>query len=324
MKKLIIVGCLLMTALFTACQKEDNFDEKGGAQEEKVQEVSVQEDNKDNEPNIKDSNIKDSNPQTLKQCDEVFEDGQLRYHILGIRTEDISDDSKNLIINLEVLNHSSEEIDFSPFDRLTVKNAQDEEFGVNLMARVHTKLSGRIMPDNKIMGEVAFDITGSEKDDYDLYIGEMYEYDPAIHITSEDIGTENEEKFESSGDVGDYTIGVPVESEELTILVNSATVIDSEKEGKEILLIELDVTNNDTEPLNFGGFYLNGVYTVDGVKLDTEVNNWTFPNYNVESGMTNTGIISYYVEEGIRSFYMTVTPDLDAFGTKENIVFDAK
>jgi len=324
MKKWIVIGCLLMTGLFTGCQKEDNLDGTGGAQEEKVQEISVQEDNKDNEPKLEEPKLEDSKPQTMKQCDEIFEDRQLSYHILGVRTEDFSDGSKNLIINLEVLNHSSEEIDFSPFDRLTVKNAQDEEFIVNLMARVDTQLLGTIMPDNKIMGEVAFDITDSKKDDYDLYVGEMFEYDPAIHITSEDIGTENEEKFESSGVVSDYTIGVPVESEELTILVNSATVINSDKEGKEILLIDLDVTNNASESLNFGGFYLGGVYTADGVKLDMAVNNWTMPNYDVESGTTNTGIISYYIEEGIRSFYMTVTPDMNAFGTKENIVFDAK
>lgn len=257
----------------------------------------------------------------LIKCGEVYKGKELSYNIIGVRTKEYSDGVKNLILKLEVFNHSNKDINYTSLNRLTVFDTDNTEYTVNLLADVETDLNGNITPNNKIMGEVAFEITDSNSENYTLHVGNNFEYSPAIEITSNDIDKIFEEQFEESGVTSDYTIGVPVESEQLTVLLKDVTVKPSDKEGKEILLCDLDVTNNTSETKNFMlGINFHGVYTANGVKLDEEVNSYTLQT-TIEANGTVNGIASFYIEEGQKDFYMTVTPNLKDFSNKRNIVF---
>lgn len=260
----------------------------------------------------------------LVSCEAVYKGAELSYHVLGVRTKEYTDGVKNLILKLEVLNHSNSEISFSGFDRLTVFGSDKTEYMINLMADVEASLSGKILPDKKIMGEVAFEITDSNDDNYILHVGKSFEYDPAIEIHSSDINLTFAEKFESSDMVSEYTIGVPVESEQLTILLKNATTKPSDHESEEMLLCELDITNNTNESQSFMlGFNLLGAYTSDGQKLENEVNDYTLPTM-VEPNETINGIIPFSCESGKRAFYITVIPNLKEFKNAVNIVFTAE
>lgn len=257
----------------------------------------------------------------LKKCGEVYEGEELSYNVIGVRTKEYSDGVKNLILKFEVFNHSNEDVNFSAFDRLAIFDKNDVEYSLNLLADVETDLTGTITPENKIMGETAFEITDSNKEEFVLHIGSSFEYEPAIEITKSDMGQTFSEQFATSGLKSEYTTGVPIESEQLTILLKKADIKASDKEGKEILLCELDITNNTKETQNFMlGINFNGVYTADGVRLNEAVNDYTLQS-SMEASQTINGIASFYIEQGQKDFYMTVTPDLNEFGNKKNIVF---
>ncbi len=309
MKKFIwIVLSIMLIMSFSACSKD-----KSEQSEESIV-VHSEEDESEN-----------SNEEEVTSDEKLgtsYSDGQLKYNLLGSKIEE-QGDYKYLIVELEVYNDGNEDIKFSAFDRLTLYGG-NEEYSLDLFVSLDANLEGSITPGNKIMGEVGFDITDSSDDNYVLHIGENFEYKPAIQIGADEIGATFEQQFESSGVESEYAIGVPVESEQLNILLKSATVIPSDKEGKEVLLLDLDITNNDSESATFMlGLNFNGVYTSEGVKMDSEATEWTLQS-TVESGETASGIASFYIEEGTRDFYMTVTPDLDSFSETKNIVFTAE
>jgi len=249
------------------------------------------------------------------KCGQEYNAGDLSYNIMSANIK-----NGVLRLNIEVFNNSSEDINFSPMDRLTVYNDNNEECSWNMMVG---KLGGLITPNNKIAGETGFDIGDMETEDYVLHIGESYEFKPSIEIAGSDMGIEFGEIFEGGGIESDYTIGVTVESEGFDMLIAGASLKLSDKEGQEIILIELSMTNNDAEPHALG-FEIGGVYTDSGTKLNTAVNDWTFRNYDVDSGETATGIVSYYCDAGEKDFYMVVKPDIKDFGRQEIITFSVE
>ncbi len=255
-------------------------------------------------------------------CGTVYEDDALLYNVFGLRTKTYDDGTEYLLIQLEVYNHSSAPVNYSPMGRLDVVNGEGDYCSLAPLAAVDGDLGGTIAPENKLMGEVAFDITGAASDRYTLHVGEGYDLVPAIDIVAADFDKTFETVFESKGIDSAYTIGVPVESKQLTITLNGAEV---DVQDREILLLDIAVANNSDAPVNFmGGINLNGVYTEAGEQLEVAVNPWTFPNDAVAAGETATGILAYYIEGGERAFYMTVTPDLNAFSEKAMIVFETE
>ncbi len=112
--------------------------------------------------------------------------------------------TKHLVLSMEVLNNSDKDISFSPMMRLELLNANGEECSWNMMIG---KLDGVITPNNKLKGDVAFDVTDIETSDYTLSIGNDFELTQAIAITSEDIGKTYPEIFETSGVVSEFTVG---------------------------------------------------------------------------------------------------------------------
>ena len=325
MKKILAVTvlCLMFVLSLSACTK----DEAADVQTDAVQSaVTVDQDNAVNDAAEQADTVSDDAEESsaggTARSGEVFRNGDLCYNVIGVRTNGYDDGTEYLIVKLEVYNDGSGNVNYSTFDTLTVYGGT-EEYSLDIFASVDVDLSGTITPGNKIMGEAAFDITDSDSDDYVLYIGSGFEYSPAISISADDIGKTFAEAFESSGVESEYTTGVPVESEQLTILLNSATIIPSDKDGLEILLLDLDVTNNESESTNFMlGINFDGVYTADGVKLDEAVNDWTLRS-DMSAGETINGIASFYVDEGTKDFYMTVTPNLHDYTNTENIVFTA-
>ncbi|WP_461205994.1 hypothetical protein [Clostridium sp. DL1XJH146] len=264
--------------------------------------------------------IEDKEEDTLKnsdivKCGEEYNAGDLSFNIIEAKIE-----NKVLIISMEVFNNSGEDINFSPMDRLTVFNENGEECSWNMMVG---KLGGLITPNNKIVGETGFDIADMETDNYVLHIGESFEFKPAIEISSSDIGKAFTEIFEGGDLESEYTIGVPVESEGFDMLITKASVKPSDKEGQEIVLIELSMTNNDTESHALA-FEIGGVYTASGTELKAAYNDWTFRNYDIESSETATGIVSYYCDAGNKDFYMVVKPDVNDFSRQEIITFSSK
>lgn len=319
-KWIILLVIVMLFSLFTGCSSEKPVENTGNQSEATEPENTT-------EPTAQDESKKDSNPSVSLSgtgCGEVYESGDISYSVIGLRTNEYNDGVKYLILKMEAYNRSSDDINFSTMDRLTLFGDSGAEYMLDMFADVETSLSGQITPDNKIMGEVAFDISDSKDENYILHIGESFEYTPAITIKNSDIDKTFTEQFESSGVVSDYTIGVPVESKQLSILLKSASIKPSDKEGKEVLLLDVDVTNNESESNNFMlGINFNGVFTTDGIQLNDEVNEWTLRG-DMQSSETVSGIASFYIEEGVRDFYMTVTPNLDEFSNKVNIVFTAE
>lgn len=298
---LLITVCLSVT--FIACGEQ----ESGNQEEINLTNVAV------DAPKDEVGNMPQSS--NIVQCGEEYNAGDLSYNIIQVEVK-----NGVLRINMEVFNNSSEDINFSPMDTLTVFNDNNEECSWNMMVG---KLGGLITPNNKIVGETGFDIDTMETDNYVLHIGESFEFKPAIEIASGDIGMEFAKIFEGSGLDSEYTIGVPVESEGFDMLITGASVKPSNKEGQEIVLIDLSMTNNDTESHALG-FEISGVYADSGTALNTAHNDWTFRNYDIESDETAIGIVSYYCDAGEKDFYMTVKPDINDFSRQEIITFSVQ
>ena len=324
MKKILSLGLLivLLFGLIGCGKSEENVskDEVENLNEEIEQLLEIE-----GAEEVKAEESRNKSVGNLKACGEVYEDSNLSYSVIGIRENEYNNGVKYLLLKLEVYNHSNEDVNFTPMDRFALLNNKNDECSLDLLAEVDGALNGLITSENKIMGEVAFEITDDETEDYVLQIGKSFEYKDAIKIQNSDIGAIYKENFESSGIESEYLIGVPLESDQLTILVKEAKIEASDKEGKELLLLDVSVKNNDSEAISFmAGINLNGVYTASGNKLDSSVNEWTFPNDYIESGETAEGILSYYVTDKERDFYMTVTPNLDNYSDKKNIVLNIK
>lgn len=252
---------------------------------------------------------------TAVKVGEVYKAGDLSYNIIGL---EIKNDI--LRVNMEVYNNTDDDINFTPMTTLALVNEDGEECDWNIMVG---KLSGTIMANNKIMGEVGFNIKDLETDNYVLNIGEDFELEKAIEISKDDIGKEFKEVFTNSEITSKYTVGDKIKSEGFDVLINKVSKKPSTKDGQDILLIDMSLTNNAKEERTLT-FEIKGVYTSDGTKLSAEYNEWTFRNYGIETNETATGIISYYFEEGKTDFYIEVAPNISNFNDTETITFSVE
>ncbi|WP_206459109.1 DUF4352 domain-containing protein [Anaerovorax sp. IOR16] len=301
---LLIIACLLMTCM-TACKGENSSEE------------------------LIDGNNKISNKKNVKTkgvaCGEEFEYGDLNYNVIGVKTNEYSDGVKYLILKIEVYNNGSSDIKFHTIDRFELYGESGKEYTMDLFADIEVSLEGQITPDNKIMGEVAFEITDSKDESFTLHIGENYEnYKPAITVLQSDINKTFNELFKSSGVTSKYGIGTTIKSDQFDITLISANVEPCDKDGKELLVCEFTIKNNKSDLQNFMmGFSLLGAYNSNGLKLDPRHVDVTLP-VEINGNSSVTGKVPYYIETGTRDFYISVKPDLNEFDKIVNIVFSVQ
>lgn len=309
MKKVLLLFTILLLILsLAACGKEEPL--------EASEQVSVKEDTVSEETQKAITNNNIANKVQLIQCGEEYKDLDLSYNVYSVNLRE-DGEIKHIVLDIEVFNHSSEDVDFNPMMRLALYNKNGLECNWNMMIG---KLSGVISPNNKIKGEVAYEITGMESDVYILHIGNDFELKDAISISDSDIDQVYPEIFEVSGVKSEFSIGQAVESPIFDMVITGASIMETDKEGKEILLINLSMKNNDSEAHSLG-FEIVGVYTSQGESLATESAQWSFTKWPIESQETETGIVSYYIPEDSRDFYMTVKPNIKEFKNTSNIVF---
>lgn len=321
-KKTLLVASVIIVIFVIAIYAMNNqrSEEVGESvtKEEKNFKKTVENVDEDEDKNINEGVVENKQKKTaLVSCGEEYNAGKLSYNILSAKIE-----NGVLRLKMEVFNNSAEEIDYTPFSALTVFNDNDDECSWDMTIG---KLNGQIMPNSKIVGEAGFDIQDLETANYILHIGESFEYIPAIKITNKDIArdAEYDELFKNSSIASEYVIGVPVKSAGFDMLISGVSKKPSKKEGEDILLIDLSITNNDSEERTLG-FEIKGVYTENGDKLSTEYSQWTFRNYGIEGGETATGVVSYSYNAGETNFYMVVAPDIKDFSRNERITFSVE
>ncbi len=129
---------------------------------------------------------------------------------------------------------------------------------------------------------------------------------------------------EQSGPLQDAAaMGDVVDSEQLSVQLHSATIQPCDKEGLEILTMDVTVTNHTSEIQYFMlGLNLDGVFTSDGESLECAVNDYDF-SADVPENVEKHGVLAFYVEEGQQDFYMRFAPDLNHFSDRRDIAFTA-
>lgn len=312
MKRIFII-LLILTIVLSGC----------GSKSSSSDEINEIADNIENQSTAEPQTAMSDKAQ-LSTCGDVYSTGVLSYNIIGVQRNDYSDGISYLLLNLELYNETDQDMTYSALDRLALYGDSGQEYPLDLLADVETGLGSQILAKNKMIGDVAFDITDSTDDVYILNIGKSFEYKPAIQVTVDQIGQTYAEQFESKAIQSEYTIGVPVESEQLTILLKGVSIEDSNKEGMDQLNCELCVTNNTAETQNFMlGINLKNAYTADGQTLDSRGAKITLPTL-VEPGETISGIIPYYIPKGETAFYITTIPDLNDYSHSVNIAFEVQ
>ncbi|WP_027400012.1 DUF4352 domain-containing protein [Anaerovorax odorimutans] len=299
----LIMACLIIVCI-TGCQGEKNIKESPA-------------ESKNTANNEKISGKVD--------CGDKFKCGDLSYSVIGVRTNEYDNGAKYLILKMEAYNNSLSDVMFSAIDKFKLYGKSNEEYTLDLFADVDVRLEGQITSKNKIMGEVAFDVTDSKDESYILHIGDNYDnYKPAFNISEKDIDKTFEECFESNGVKSDYGIGDTIESKQFNVTLDSAQIKPSDKEGKELLVCEFTIKNNKTDNGTFMlGFSILGAYNSNGLKLDVKDIDVTLP-VDINGNSTVTGKVPFYIETGTRDFYVTVKPDLNEFDKMVNIVFSAE
>jgi|LSQX01.2.fsa_nt_gb hypothetical protein len=258
----------------------------------------------------------------LVGCGQIFSTEGLSYNIIGLRTE-VFEGSEMLFLKMEIRNDGAENKNYETLSTLELYDEKGELCDNEVFARVESKLYGDILPGGRLVGEAAFNITDRAGDNFELHIGEFYEYSPAIAIKESDIGMTFAEQFGESAP--DITYIDFLESDELTIKINGAsTVVDDG--GQKLLLIDISVMNNGSESTDlFYGLYLDGVYAKSGSKLDSSQGRyWDYPNYEIEPGDTKDGVLAYKIDDGDTEFYMIVAPDSSNYSQKFTLGFSAE
>ena len=322
-KKLLItmlIGVLTLSSL-SACSSKRS-DQKPASTEQSSENnqkstIASTEKPKSTPPTDSSAKAEDS----LLSCGEVFTDKNLSVNILGVKEEKSESGERFLLIKMEVFNSGSSDMNFSSLMSFDLTDeSRKTSYSLSPFAKTEGSLDGTIFPNNKIIGEVAFEIEDSKDNIFVLHIAQDFEYKPAYKITDNNFGNNFEEVFENQDIKSDYTVGVPVETDSLTILLKSVSKEESKKEGLDLLLCEMELTNktSDSQPF-FLGFHYD-VFSADGMNLDMFAGRFDFP-VEVEGNSSVSGIASFYFEKGKTDFYMTVKSNLGNQSKNETIVF---
>lgn len=243
----------------------------------------------------------------LLHCDEVFTYGDLQYHVLRVKDETVGDGERFLLLKMEVFNNGSNDVNFSSLlsFELTDKTGK-VTYAPSPFARTEGNLDGTLLGNGRLVGEVAIELGDSTDKEFVMNIAQNFEYKPAWLITEKDIGMTFAEVFESVAPKSEYTVGIPLETENLMVLLKSVSWQESDKEGLSVLLCEMELRNNSSDWLQFMLGMDYDVYSVKGNNLKMAAGRFDFPS-EVEGNDTVSGIASFYFETGMTDFYMTVS-----------------
>ncbi len=316
-----ILIIVLALAIFTACGAKE-ADEQTTNIEQSIDKTAQDTITPSEKPEpTSNTNATTQTEVKLLACGECYTDGDLSFNILSVKENITNDSERLLLVKMEVFNIGNNDISFSSLMSLELTDEHgDNNYSISPFARTDGNLDGTIFPKNKIIGEVAFEIEDSKDNVFVLHIGQNFELKPAYQITEYDLGTSFEEMFESEGIVSEYTVGVPLETENLTILLKDVSSEESKKEGLDLLLCEIEVTNKGTESQDLMLGFNYDVFSADGMNLDMYAGMFDLP-VTIEGNSSVSGIASFYFEKGKKDFYMTITPNLSSLGQKETIVF---
>ncbi len=188
----------------------------------------------------------------LLPCGEVFTYGDLQYHVLRVKDETTGDGERFLLVKMEVFNNGSNDVNFSSLlsFELTDKSGR-VTYAPSPFARTEGNLDGTLLGNGRLVGEVAIELGDSTDKEFVMNIAQNFEYKPAWQITENDIGMTFAEVFESVAPKSEYTVGIPLETENLTVLLKSVSWEESDKEGLSVLLCEMELRNNSSNWLEF-------------------------------------------------------------------------
>lgn len=255
-------------------------------------------------------------------CGEIFTQEDMSYSVIGARIEDV-DGGKHLVLKMEAYNSSPENYNFTSLMNVGLFDSKGNEGYFDLMSPAYKEdlLDGTILGGgNKIIGELAFDISETKSDEYILQIGKMMELRDAIKITSDDIDKTYDELFENSGIVGEYSIGDTIEFEDVLITFDGVRVEPKntynpnyDEDGMGLLVIDMTMTNNSNDSLEFTSVSsfstIRQVCSADGTELEYE--DYSYQDRNgVESGATKSETFGLYYDEKYKDFYLTLNPDI--------------
>lgn len=255
-------------------------------------------------------------------CGEAFVQGDFSYSVIGARKEQ-ADDMDLLILTMELLNRGEENESFSPLMSMELMDAKGNQGDFQMMGDFYTMdiLVGTVMGGgNKIVGEVAFDVSETTDTTYILKIGSVMAYVDAITITEADLGQTWGEVFESKGIEASYSLGDRVDFNGQEITINAARVVpvDTYSSGKEMpgmMLLEIDMTgvNNGTEDFSFTtvgwSTSVRKVMLTDGTELECDYNCYS-NNFPVSPGETRDETFAVFFPEGEKEFIVALQTDI--------------
>jgi len=279
---------------------------------------------KDEEVNedTKNNDTEESETVSSVGCGEIFNQDDMSYSVIGARIENI-DEVEYLVLKMEAFNKGSENYSFSSLLNVGLVDSKGNEAYLEVMFSAYEEelLDGIILGGgNKIVGELAFDISETESDDYILQLGDMMGLTDAIKITSDDIGKTYDELFESAGVSGEYTVGDTMEFEDVSITFDGVRTVSKntydsnyDEDGMGLLVLDMTMINNSADSLEFtsvGDFStIRNVCSADGTELEYEDFSYTARN-GVEPGETKSETFGLYYNENDKDFYLTINPDM--------------
>jgi hypothetical protein len=261
-------------------------------------------------------------------CGEIFNQEDMSYSVIGARIEEL-DGVNFLVLKMEAYNNSPDNYSFSALLNVGLFDSKGNEADFQPMFPAYEGdlLDGTILGGgNKIIGEIAFDISETESDEYILQIGKMMDLQESIKITSDDINKTYDELFENSGVSSEYSIGDTIEFENVSITFDGVRIEPKntyspnyDEEGMGLMVLDMTMVNNSTDSLEFTSVgslsTIRQVCSADGTALEYEDYSYSARN-GVEPRDTKTETFGLYYDESCKDFYLTLNPDM---GERENL-----
>ncbi len=325
MKKTAILICItLLLFSLTAC---------GNAQIENNSEPTTEKNNPTVEI-IKETPKEEPKNEVVKSnalpAGEIYNAGDLQYHILGVRIQD----NQYLTIKMEILNTTNESIMFSTMEKINLTDNNGNEVDYAIFGPKEGDVNVTILGGNKVVGEIPFEFE-ELKDSYILSVGEFFSnFKPAFEILNSDIDKTFEVAFESSGVTSDFSINDTIASDYLSFTITSATIsptINRDRDGKvfkgennkAFLKVDFTIENNNSENINFLYSFFVEAFEIKGNSLDfneylSRLDSIVNANSSIE------GFIIFDCEKDNTEFYTIITPDIRKQNNKTAVIFNAE
>jgi len=319
-KKILVLIFVFLFAISTmACSDKDaennaNLSEELDSEEEFDSEIPESNDSIEDE--------EDTASSDLVGCGEIYSQGDMSYSVIGVRMEEV-EGQKQLVLKMEAYNSNVDHFDFNPLMNVELFDNNGNEANLELMSPAYKEdvLSGVVLGGgNKRMGEIAFDISETNSDEYILQLGTMMGKEDAIKITLDNLDKTYEEFFENSGVTSEYSIGDTIEFENVSITFDGVRIepkntynSNYDEEGMGLMVLDMTMVNNSDKSIEFVSVSslstIRQVCAVDGTELKYE--DYSYQNRNwVESGETKSETFGLYYDETVKDFYVVLSTDL--------------